>query len=93
MKMLILILAMFPALTIADDIVAPVQCQRGICVMPIEFVKAMVDAHNELVDEVQKLKAQAKEPVKCAKTEITEPSKAPKLEKKPPPDFKLERNT
>jgi hypothetical protein len=78
-------------LTVADDLVAPIQCRSGFCIMPAEFVKDMIQAHNELVDENRALKEQKE--TKCAKTEVTEPSKAPKLEKKEPPPFKLERNS
>lgn len=77
-------------LAVADDVQAPIRCVQGVCIMPAEFVKEMIEAHNELVDENRKLKAE-KYP-KCAGSEVTEPSKAPKQKPEPPP-FKLERNS
>lgn len=78
-------------LAVSDDsVVAPLKCVQGVCIMPAEFVKDLIDAHNELVDENRALKAQ-KYP-KCADSEVTEPSKAPKQEKELP-EFKPERNS
>lgn len=71
------------ALLVAADepVAAPIQCRGGVCIMPESFVRAMIDAHNELVDE-------------CADVEITEPSKKYPMtpEPKPAVPFKLERN-
>jgi cell shape-determining protein MreC len=85
------VLATFVAFsaTAEDGVQAPVKCVQGVCIMPAQFVKDMIDAHNELVDENRALKEQKE--TKCAKTEVTEPSKEKEAPLKPP--FKLERNS
>lgn len=86
----LLLLLALPAVAEPPDIIAPMQCKNGLCLMPAEFARQLIEAHNELVDENRELREQ-KTP-KCAKTEVTEPSKAPKLDKKLI-ELKPERNS
>lgn len=72
-----------------------IQCRGGVCILPEALMDAIVANNNKLADEVLKLRERVKEPVTCAKTEVTEPSKKHPMTPAPKPavPFKLEQNT